>query len=290
MDAFFVLSEFLIASIILRDILEGSFSIRESYLRRIQRLLPNTVVTVLAVLLLWTLFLPPSTAIQAGYHGLWTLFNLSDIYIWRNLGGCWGDAVEWAPLTHTWSLGIEKQFYLFFPGSLLLLARFQPSRLSSWLAVATALSFGICLYGTRSHPTATFYLLPTRVWELLLGAVLAAYRTPLVLQGGDKVNFRELTTWRMRTEKGLPRLDPNLMERLRKQSVATATAVAAAFPNLRVLRADLPFYQEDGSIRYASGRTFFYADDDHLSDMSTEVVRGLFQSAIAEVHSDSSSP
>jgi hypothetical protein len=80
------------------------------------------------------------------------------------------------------------------------------------------------------------------------------------------------------------------MERLRKQSVATAAAVAAAFPNLRVLRADLPFYQEDGSIRYASGRTFFYADDDHLSDMGTEVVRGLFQSAIAEVHSDSSSP
>ena len=81
---------------------------------------------------------------------------LPDIYIWRNLGGYWGNSAEWSPLTHTWSLGIEEQFYLFFPCSLLLLARFQPSRVGSWLIAAAVLSFGICLHGTYRHPVPTF--------------------------------------------------------------------------------------------------------------------------------------
>ncbi len=178
-DVFFVLSGFLITSILLHDIRDGSFSMREFYLRRVQRLLPNVVVTVFAVVLLWTLLMPPSQAIQAGRHGLWTILNLSNIYIWRNLGGYWGDAAEWAPLLHTWSLAVEEQFYLFFPGFLLLLARVQRTRVLAWLVAATVLSLGLWLYGSRIHPVATFYLLPTRVWELLLGAALAAHRTPL---------------------------------------------------------------------------------------------------------------
>lgn len=631
-DVFFVLSGFLITSIVLHDIRDGSFSMREFYLRRVQRLLPNIVVTVLAVLLLWTLFMPPSTAVQAGRHGLWTIFNLSNFYIWRNLGGYWGDAAEWAPLMHTWSLGVEEQFYLFLPGSLLLLARVQRNRVLAWLVAATVVSLGLWLYGSKTHPVATFYLLPTRVWELLIGAALAAHRTPLcndasyrpplgpkileamgwiglgmilvgffvideangfpglvalapavgtafllvsiadgktrmarllsapvmvvtgklsyslylwhwplitlgkiqadlhgvpqlagaaagglvgillacaayvgvekplrqrgpgrprrfatiavgfciaalgsvlvvsqhavpdpdhhfdtpsfhgllysagrggdpdritrasrysdvyfpplppraddawrtggiihlygggspkvvvmgdshalmysrliddicremgvsvaflgvdqtpvfftaavneifpshreahefdetrrkwlrewhpeavliidrwdslagtsnsfdeklrsflsevsplasrilfvaqvpVAKWGEEFNLRELMIWRMRTERDLPRLDPDRNERVRKQAVAVAEAATADFHNLRVLRADLPFYREDGSIRWASGRSFFYADDDHLTDAGAEVVRRLFRSAIAEAHSASS--
>lgn len=89
-DVFFVLSGFLITSIIVRDVTRGVFSLREFYLRRIQRLLPNIIVTVVAVVVLWTVFLPPSAAVGAGRHGLWTLFNLSNIYslaeFWRILG------------------------------------------------------------------------------------------------------------------------------------------------------------------------------------------------------------
>ncbi len=178
-DVFFVLSGFLISSVILHDVAEGTFSFREFYLRRVQRLLPNAMATVLAALVLWTIFLPPSAAAQAGRHGVWALFNLSNFYIWKNLGGYWGEAAESAPLLHTWSLGVEEQFYFVFPATLVVLARVQRTRMSSWLAAAGAVSFALCVYSTRVHQAAAFYLLPTRIWELLLGAVLAARRSPL---------------------------------------------------------------------------------------------------------------
>jgi peptidoglycan/LPS O-acetylase OafA/YrhL len=177
-DVFFVLSGFLITSIILHDIRKGGFSTREFYLRRIQRLLPNVIVMVAAVLMFWMLLLPPGSAVQPAQHGLWALVNFSNIYIWKKLGGYWGNAAEWAPLTHTWSLGVEEQFYLLFPGCLLLLARFSPGRVRTWLTAATLLSLGLCVYGTYARRDGTFYLLPTRVWELLIGSIFAAHRIP----------------------------------------------------------------------------------------------------------------
>lgn len=90
-----------------------------------------------------------------------------------------GDAAENAPLTHTWSLGIEEQFYLLFPGILLLLSRRRPGALRSGLLVSAGLGFLACLVGTHIRPIANFYLLPTRGWELLLGASLVAARAPI---------------------------------------------------------------------------------------------------------------
>jgi peptidoglycan/LPS O-acetylase OafA/YrhL len=199
-DVFFVLSGFLITSIMLHDIQQGGFSLKEFYLRRIQRLLPNVIVTVLAVLVLWGFLMPPGAAVQPGVHGLWTLFNFSNVYIFKNLGGYWGAAAEWAPLTHFWSLGIEEQFYLLFPSVLLVITRFQSTRIRFWLIAATALSFAICLYGSYTHPLATFYLLPTRVWELLLGAVIAAHRGSFnkrstLLRNDFGIKAREAMGW-----------------------------------------------------------------------------------------------
>ena len=178
-DSFFVLSGFLITSNILNDLRRGRFAFREFYLRRMQRLLPNVIATVLAVLFLWGLLMPSSASPGTGRHGLWAIFNLSNIYIWRNLGGYWSDAAEWAPLTHTWSLGVEEQFYIIFPVLLLLLAKTSPRHLGRWLAAGTSASFALFMVGNHLHPTSTFYLLPTRVWELLIGAFLAELVAPL---------------------------------------------------------------------------------------------------------------
>ncbi len=171
-DAFFVLSGFLIHGIVSTDLESGRFSFREFYLRRVLRLLPNATLTLCVTLVLWNLCLPPNAAIQPGLHGLFTLANLSNVFVWKHLGSYWGDAAESAPLTHFWSLGIEEQFYLFFPAFLLLLHR---KRWVNWgsLAVPTVLSLALWIHGSQHHPSGTFYLLPTRAWELLLGAAAA---------------------------------------------------------------------------------------------------------------------
>ena len=171
-DAFFVLSGFLIHGIVSADLESGRFSFREFYLRRALRLLPNATLTLGVTLVLWNLCLPPNSAIQPGLHGLFTLANLSNLFVWKHLGSYWGDAAESAPLTHFWSLGIEEQFYLFFPALLFLLHRKRWLNLGS-LAVPAVLSLALWIHGSRHHPSGTFYLLPTRAWELLLGAAAA---------------------------------------------------------------------------------------------------------------------
>ncbi|HNY42798.1 MAG TPA: acyltransferase family protein, partial [Bryobacteraceae bacterium] len=176
-DVFFVLSGFLITSIIIHDLRNRDFSFREFYLRRAQRLLPNMVAMVMGVLVLWALWMPPTSASQPGRHGMWALLNLSNIHIWRHLGGYWGDAAEQAPLTHTWSLAIEEQFYLLFPLTLFLLSRWMDERrVRLVLSLAAVVSFVACAIGTFIQPTATFYSLPTRSWELLLGSIIAISR------------------------------------------------------------------------------------------------------------------
>ena len=196
-DVFFVLSGYLITSVILHDVRNGNFSMREFYLRRIQRLLPNAVIMVIVTVMLSLVFLLPSMALKTAAHGLWAIFNLSNVYIVRNFGGYWGDLAGSTPLLHTWSLAVEEQFYLVFPLTLCLLSR-RTNLLLVMVCISLA-SLALSIYGTGLHPAATFYLLPTRAWEPLFGAVLATYRVPVAadrpLRGTSAVLVTELAGW-----------------------------------------------------------------------------------------------
>lgn len=180
-DVFFVLSGFLITTKILGDLHQGDFSFKTFYLNRAKRLLPNATVMTLVVCVMWQVFMSTSMYKATSIHGLWSMFSASNFYVLLHLGGYWGNSAEWAPLTHTWSLGIEEQFYLLYPCCLYLLHRWLPKYLRPLILVFTVASFAACVIGTFSHPTATFYLLPTRVWELLLGGLLSVFSSQAVL-------------------------------------------------------------------------------------------------------------
>lgn len=103
-----------------------------------------------------------------------------------------------------------------------------------------------------------------------------------VLRLGEKVNLREFVLWRRRLTGSFPTLAPDLHEPIRRAMVATMEALAQTDPQLRILRADRPFYLPDGSVRYASGRDFYYLDDDHLTTAGAGVLRQEITQAIQE--------
>lgn len=170
-DVFFVISGFLISSIILHETDLGIFSFRRFYSRRIKRLFPAMATVLLAVLVCQAVVQPFNYDI-ARRTGIWVLGLAGNIYIWMTTGDYFAPTTE-NPLLHTWSLGVEEQFYLSFPLILFVLSRFNRRRILPIIAALAAVSFLWCIVTTSSKPTDSFYLLPSRAWELLIGCTLA---------------------------------------------------------------------------------------------------------------------
>ena len=171
-DIFFVISGFLITTIITEEIKKEKFSIVQFYERRIRRIFPALYAMMLVTTIVaYFIFLPTHFKDYGRSMVAATLF-VSNIFFWKE-SGYFSEVSETKPLLHTWSLGVEEQFYIFFPILLLLIYRYFKGRWSVWIASLSVLSFIISVYGVQIRPTATFFLLPTRAWELFLGGLLA---------------------------------------------------------------------------------------------------------------------
>ncbi|WP_152960101.1 acyltransferase family protein, partial [Trabulsiella odontotermitis] len=173
-DVFFVISGYLITSILMTDLENSRFSIITFYERRARRILPALFAMIILVMPLAYCYLLPGDTINFWKSVLAVCFFVSN-YLFLSLTGYFSPDVDLMPLLHTWSLAVEEQFYIFFPLILFCLWRLGTRAIIFFLALIGGVSFYYADIGSISEPTFTFYSITTRSWELILGAFAAIY-------------------------------------------------------------------------------------------------------------------
>ena len=171
-DVFFVISGYLITTILIEDIDSNRFSIVNFYERRARRILPALFFVMFVCLpFAWEWMLP--SQMKDFSHSLVavSLFS-SNILFWRE-SGYFAAAAEEKPLLHTWSLAVEEQYYVLFPIFLFLVWRFGKNRVFWMIVLFAVISLLLSEWGWRNQATANFYLAPTRAWELFAGSIAA---------------------------------------------------------------------------------------------------------------------
>lgn len=171
-DIFFVISGYLITSILFNDLIKNRFSISRFYARRIKRIFPALIVVLGTTCILGWFLLYPGEIKNLGKHVVGGAVFISNILLWKETG-YFNSAAEFKPLLHLWSLGIEEQFYLFFPVALWFADK-KGFALPRFLAILLTISFGFSIFYTLTNSQAAFFLPVTRLWELLVGCILAA--------------------------------------------------------------------------------------------------------------------
>jgi peptidoglycan/LPS O-acetylase OafA/YrhL len=189
-DVFFVISGFLITGILKKEILSGTFEFKKFYQRRIRRLMPALFVMLIITTLISVIVLLPSDLASYGKSLISVVLSLSNIYFWRENGGYFDSNVEEVPLLHTWSLSVEEQFYLLWPVFLLVFSKYLQDIIFLITLIAMAVT-SVFLSQWVSDITfgAAYYLLPTRAFELLIGAILAIAGTRLPSFSGLVMNI-----------------------------------------------------------------------------------------------------
>ncbi len=178
-DVFFVISGFLITGIIAREIDAGDFSILTFYERRARRILPALLAMIAFVLIAASLLFLPGDFTGVAPSALAAIGFLANVWLFTETGYFQGDA-ETTPLLHTWSLGVEEQFYIMVPILFILIARYA----HGWrIKAVLALTLGSFVWAVLKQADVdgfAFYLLPTRAWELFAGSLLAMGVVPAI--------------------------------------------------------------------------------------------------------------
>lgn len=154
------------------------------WVRRVRRILPAAVVTVVGTMILGFIVADPDSFVATANSALaFSLFS-SNVFFWQS-SGYFEESSLYFPLLHTWSLSLEEQFYIFFP--LIFIFLLKKGRMTAvvGLSFLTLASFALNIFGTPQHPSATYYLLPTRAWELLVGCLLVICGRPMSRLGSE---------------------------------------------------------------------------------------------------------
>ena len=173
-DVFFVISGYLITTIILSEKEKGTFSLVNFYERRARRILPALYLVMLISLPFAWFWLFPSDMKDFSQSLVAVSVFASNILFWQETG-YWGVDNELKPLLHTWSLAVEEQYYVLFPIFLMVMWRFRKRWILGSFMLFAAASLLVSQWAAYNHPTANFFLLPTRAWELAIGASIAFY-------------------------------------------------------------------------------------------------------------------
>ena len=175
-DVFFVISGYLITSIILAEKQAGVFTLLNFYERRARRILPALFVVMFACLPFAWLWLLPASLKDFSQSLVAVSGFSSNILFWQE-SGYFTRAAELKPLLHTWSLAVEEQYYILFPLFLLLTWRLGRQWIISLLAIIALISLGAAQWYPFEEQAFRFFMLPTRLWELLVGVFTAFYLT-----------------------------------------------------------------------------------------------------------------
>lgn len=171
-DVFFVISGYLITAIILESLERGRFSLKSFYDRRIRRIMPALFTVLIVSVFFAVLLLPPANLTEFGRSLIATVTFSANFLFWSQ-AGYFDTQSDLKPLLHTWSLAVEEQFYVLFPLLVVLLFKIKFNARMAVLILITISSFLLALIAVYHRPSAAFFLLPTRGWELLCGALLA---------------------------------------------------------------------------------------------------------------------
>ena len=186
-DIFFVISGYLITSIILKElVITGTFSFKHFYERRIRRILPALLLVMLASLpFAWILLLPNSFADFS--HSILYSLGFSSNFYFHYSGEQYGAASGLLkPFLHTWSLSVEEQYYIIFPIVLLITFKYFRKYLIHILVIEFLISLVLAEWTSRNYPSTSFYFLHTRIWELLAGSILAYFEITLGSRSKNK--------------------------------------------------------------------------------------------------------
>ncbi|MGI2040119.1 acyltransferase family protein [Shewanella frigidimarina] len=188
-DVFFVISGFLMTSIIFKGVGENNFSIFKFYIARANRIVPALALLCLILLVFGWIFLTPFDYKVLGKHVAGSIGFVSNFIYWREAG--YFDSVshdKW--LLHTWSLAVEWQFYIIYPIIIVLLNKFFSLKvIKTLILLITFIGFGYSIFATNIWPNSSYYLLSTRAWEMMVGGI--AYLYPLTITSKSKGRFFE---------------------------------------------------------------------------------------------------